>query len=52
MEFPDEDLTDCVECGHSLRNCICNISDEFDNDEEDSSSYKRWQENDYNEVNA
>lgn len=30
MEFVDEYLIDCVECGHSLTDCICNIEDEFD----------------------
>ena len=26
----DEELIDCVECGHSVADCICNIEDEFD----------------------
>lgn len=32
----DEDFATCVECGHTLSGCICNIEDElteFDSDE-------------------
>lgn len=32
---PDEEMVECVECGFSLKNCMCNIEDElFPNDED------------------
>ena len=31
----DENMTECMECGESLADCICNIEDELRDDEEE-----------------
>ena len=38
----DENLIDCVECGHTLADCICNIEDEIRGYDGDDFDYEDW----------